>query len=134
VAQPQAVLLVPFPISSALRLTSLLLQLLRVCALAAADIIEAINVPANTVALTAGIEVISALVGESQTPVFCWVLLVVMLTHSLHPGTQLLLPLVLMLLLLRLSPLCSARLTPSTSKSTLPRLLRPQVLCVSGLS
>jgi hypothetical protein len=35
-------------------------------ALAAADIIEAINVPANTVALTAGIEVISALVGESS--------------------------------------------------------------------
>lgn len=34
-------------------------------ALAAADIIEALNVPANTVALTAGIEVISALVGES---------------------------------------------------------------------
>lgn len=34
-------------------------------ALAAADIIECINVPANTVALTAGIEVISALVGEN---------------------------------------------------------------------
>ena len=34
-------------------------------ALAAADIIECINVPATTVALTAGIEVISALVGEN---------------------------------------------------------------------
>ena len=32
--------------------------------LAAADIIETIQVPANTIALTAGIEVISALVGE----------------------------------------------------------------------
>jgi hypothetical protein len=34
-------------------------------ALAAADIIEAINVPANTVVLTAGLEVITALGGES---------------------------------------------------------------------
>lgn len=34
-------------------------------ALAAADIIEAVSVPANSVALTAGIEVISPLVGES---------------------------------------------------------------------
>jgi len=33
--------------------------------LAAADIIETIQVPANTIALTAGIEVISALVGEN---------------------------------------------------------------------
>lgn len=33
--------------------------------LAAADIIEAINVPANTVVLTAGLEVITALGGES---------------------------------------------------------------------
>lgn len=35
-------------------------------ALAAADIIEAINVPANTVVLTAGIEVVTALAGESS--------------------------------------------------------------------
>jgi hypothetical protein len=34
-------------------------------ALAAADIIESVSVPANTIALTAGIEVISPLVGES---------------------------------------------------------------------
>ena len=34
-------------------------------ALAAADIIEAINVPANTVVLTAGMEVTTALAGES---------------------------------------------------------------------
>jgi hypothetical protein len=103
-------------------------------ALAAADIIECINVPANTVALTAGIEVISALVGENADTRFSWVLLAVTWMPLLHPGTQLLLLLVTMLLLLRLSPLCSARLTPSTSKSTFPPLLRPQVLCVYGLS
>ena len=34
-------------------------------ALAAADIIECINVPANTVVLTAGLEVVTALAGES---------------------------------------------------------------------
>jgi len=34
-------------------------------ALAAADIIEAVNVPANSVVLTAGIEVVTALAGES---------------------------------------------------------------------
>ncbi len=35
-------------------------------ALAAADIIECINVPANTVVLTAGLEVVTALAGESS--------------------------------------------------------------------
>lgn len=35
-------------------------------ALAAADIIECVNVPANTVVLTAGLEVVTALAGESS--------------------------------------------------------------------